>query len=154
MQPVDVVVVGGGPAGSTLALALARLNFSVVVIERSAYDSRRVGETFPAIINDLFARLAFRDAFAAQGHLLCHGTRSVWGSASPYENESLFNPYGAGWHVDRAALDAWLARLAEEAGVRVMRRTRVVALREDGRRHGWSFVLEPVLVPLVPSGPL
>ena len=41
----DVVVVGGGPAGSAAAIGLARRGATVVVLERTRYEEQRVGET-------------------------------------------------------------------------------------------------------------
>jgi flavin-dependent dehydrogenase len=46
----DVLVVGGGPAGSTAALELTRGGLSVALIERDNYRTFRVGETLPPII--------------------------------------------------------------------------------------------------------
>ena len=43
----DVIVVGGGPAGCSTALALARTGIAVTILERSRYEAFRVGETLP-----------------------------------------------------------------------------------------------------------
>jgi len=43
----DIAIVGGGPAGATLALCLARLGHSVEVYERSAFA--RLFSTHPAL---------------------------------------------------------------------------------------------------------
>jgi len=43
----DVVVAGGGPAGAVAALDLSRRGFRVALIEQSAYENVRVGETLP-----------------------------------------------------------------------------------------------------------
>ena len=42
MRAADVVVVGGGPAGSTLAWELARRNVSVLVLERTRFPREKV----------------------------------------------------------------------------------------------------------------
>ena len=46
-RPVDVVVLGGGPAGTATAIALARFGRRVTILERSHYESTRIGETLP-----------------------------------------------------------------------------------------------------------
>jgi 2-polyprenyl-6-methoxyphenol hydroxylase-like FAD-dependent oxidoreductase len=43
-QDRAVLIIGGGPAGLATAIELARLNVAAVVVERSAYDDRRLGE--------------------------------------------------------------------------------------------------------------
>jgi len=53
----DVVVAGGGPAGSATALDLSRRGFRVMLIEQSAYESFRVGETLPPEIRRLLTEL-------------------------------------------------------------------------------------------------
>ena len=45
MKAIDVLVLGGGPAGSTIALTLARAGRAVTLVERSCYEQPRVGET-------------------------------------------------------------------------------------------------------------
>ncbi|HEX7637975.1 MAG TPA: FAD-dependent oxidoreductase, partial [Burkholderiaceae bacterium] len=42
---VDVLVLGGGPAGCATALCLARQGHRVAVVERTRYEAPRVGET-------------------------------------------------------------------------------------------------------------
>jgi menaquinone-9 beta-reductase len=64
---VDVAIVGGGPAGSTLAAALARRGVDVVVLERSSEWHWRAGGVFtsPAAVAALertgLARVAIED---------------------------------------------------------------------------------------------
>ena len=43
--PADVIVAGGGPAGSTVAWALARRGLRVVVLERASFPARRSAAT-------------------------------------------------------------------------------------------------------------
>src|SRR5438034_10940200 len=65
-QRCDALVIGGGPAGATTALLLARAGWSVVVIERQAFPRRKVcGEYLSATNLPLLDRLGvgavFRD---------------------------------------------------------------------------------------------
>jgi flavin-dependent dehydrogenase len=129
-----VAVIGGGPAGTATALALRRLGLSVVVIEKSAYGNLRVGETLPPAIRPLLAELGVWERFANDGHLSSFGIRSAWGTSDLHINDFIANPYGAGWHVDRARFDEMLASCAEEAGAMVCRETVVTSCTRDDRQ--------------------
>jgi len=137
----DVAVLGGGPAGTATALALNRLEHSVVVIEQSNYESVRLGETLPPGIRPLLAHLGVWEHFLAEQHLPSFGIHSAWGRPHPHENDFIFNPYGSGWHVDRARFDALLARRAEQRGVNVCCRTRVLSCHEPAS-GGWEIQLD------------
>src|SRR6202022_4117622 len=54
---IDVIVIGGGPAGSTAATLLARKGFSVTLLERERFPRFQIGESLLPYNNDLFARL-------------------------------------------------------------------------------------------------
>ncbi len=60
----DALIIGGGPAGSTLALLLARAGWRVLVVERKAFPRRKVcGEYLSATNWPLLAELGLADAF-------------------------------------------------------------------------------------------
>lgn len=137
----DVGVVGGGPGGCAFALALREHapGLSVALVEASDYAAPRVGETLPPAAAALLRHLRVWDAFAAAGHRPAYGTTAAWGSPQAHDNDFLFQPDGAGWHLDRAAFDALLAGRAEAAGVRVLRSTRVTGAARAG--EGWTLRL-------------
>src|SRR5437867_2795294 len=130
-ERVDVAIIGGGPAGTAAALALAREGASVVVLERSRYEAVRVGETLPPQIRLLLDELGLWEAFAAAGHTPSAGIVSVWGTPRLSENDFVFDPYGHGWHIDRRRFDQMMAHAAEQAGAQVCRAARVTACRPD-----------------------
>lgn len=133
----DVVVVGGGPGGCAAAIALRAHapGLSVALLEATAYDRPRVGETLPPSARRVLAHLGVWDAFAAAGHREVFGTAAAWGSPLPTDDDFLFRARGhQGWHLDRAAFDALLAAQAERRGVRVLRSTRVVSVARAGSR--------------------
>ena len=120
-QSFDVLVAGGGPAGSAAALDLSRRGFSVALIEQDRYQSPRVGETMPPIIRRQLTGLGVWQRFLETGPLESYGVQAAWDTAAPRQREFLQNPYGCGWHVDRAGFDAMLASSAAAAGAELIR---------------------------------
>jgi flavin-dependent dehydrogenase len=114
-QPFDAAVVGGGPAGATVALCLARRGWKVCLFEATAFDTERYGETLPPEINPLLRELDLFDEFCALAPLESPGIVSVW-NGPPQEQDYLRNPHGPGWHIDRNRFDAMLCRQAVAAG--------------------------------------
>jgi flavin-dependent dehydrogenase len=136
MRSVDALIVGGGPAGAAAAITLAERGRAVLVVERSDFAGPRVGETLPPAANPLLARLGVLDALEGDGHLRCPGTASAWGSDAVYHEDTLFDPDGDGWHLDRAQFDGALARRAVQAGADVATNTEVRSCRRNG--PGWA----------------
>lgn len=133
----DVVIVGGGPSGTATALTLAQRGLSVALLERSHYESTRIGETLPPIAHLPLVQLGVWDRFIAMQHAASPGTCSAWGAVEPYEESFIFSPFGHGWHLDRRSFDAMLASSAEEAGTSVFRRARLTACHHRAA-GGWS----------------
>lgn len=136
----DVAIIGGGPAGCATALSLRAHapSLSIAVIEASRYDGVRIGETLPPAARPILEHLGVWGAFLAEEPRVVHGTAAAWGDAVPAENEFLFMARGPGWHLDRAAFDAMLARETEVRDVTLLRDVRV---QEVNRDEGWTLSL-------------
>jgi 2-polyprenyl-6-methoxyphenol hydroxylase-like FAD-dependent oxidoreductase len=133
---VDAVIAGGGPAGSSCALHLARAGLSVVLVERTTFPRRKVcGEYLNAGAVAALDRLGVLDEVRANASAL-HGVRLVPPRAPavelPFEHRALA--------CDRATLDAILLRRAIENGVTVVH-GRVENVLRDGARIDGAWVL-------------
>src|SRR5580658_2890374 len=101
-----VAIIGGGPAGSACALTLARSGLSgIVMLEAGEYQNFRIGESLPREGRPLLRDLGVEQAFLRMGHAACHGTCSWWGSDARGHNDTVMNPLGHGWHLDRRGFD-------------------------------------------------
>jgi 2-polyprenyl-6-methoxyphenol hydroxylase-like FAD-dependent oxidoreductase len=117
----DVVIVGAGPAGASAALLLAEAGCAVALVERSNHAHPGTGETLPPESRPLLNRLGVWKSFLSSGHLESPGTLSAWGTPEPLVRDSIYNPYGCGWSIDRPKFDEMLVRHAARRGVRVYR---------------------------------
>jgi flavin-dependent dehydrogenase len=129
---VDVVVVGGGPAGCAAAARSALDGATVTVVHRPRRDERP-SESLPAAAARVMraAGLGTVDD-VAQGR--CGGTLSAWGTAHLAVNDSFASPEGAGWWVDRARFDAALRDRCASLGVAVLPRRAKAVWRDN---HCW-----------------
>ncbi len=117
MTDFDVAIIGGGPAGTAAALTLLRYSkLRPVVIERSQYDSWRVGETLSPGVVPLLQYLDAEPLLAEQGQRRAYATSASWGSADAVSRDFLFTGGGDAWHLDRVRFDAGLAGLVTDRG--------------------------------------
>ena len=128
----EVVIVGGGPAGTAAALTLARYTeCRCVLIEASGYETARVGENVSPAVLPLLAFLGVAPPAAPGEGIVLFGSEAAWGSGELVQRTSLFSGQGPGWSLDRGHFDAVLADAAEAAGVTVLRR----AMLRDAARE-------------------
>ncbi len=131
----DVVVVGGGPAGSVVALRLAQLGHRVCLIERARFPRRALGESLtPGVLPMLESIGAARRC--AAGAERVHAVRTRWERDEDTERR---DADGRGLLVDRGPFDATLLAHAREAGVEVLQPASVERATE--RADGWSLTV-------------
>lgn len=137
----NVAIIGAGPAGAGVALALKRLGIeSVVMVDWPRRRRFRIGKSAAPGIGALLVRLGLDDRLERFGHRPCHGNLSFWGEAAPKAADFFSQASGTGWHLDRDAFDGWLKNSAREAGARLLSPARLVdAQREDGV---WRLLLD------------
>jgi 2-polyprenyl-6-methoxyphenol hydroxylase-like FAD-dependent oxidoreductase len=121
---VEVAIVGGGVAGSTLAVVLARVGIDVAVVEREARFRDRVrGDClFPWGAAEL-ARLGLADVLPASGArpLPVWQTHEQRQPRPPYDWRWDVPTGDVVWGVDHPAVRETLLQCAADAGARVIR---------------------------------
>ena len=138
MTQASVVIVGGGPAGAAVALALARRGLTPIVIEARPEPQMKVGECLPPSANALLGMLGLAGRLGRAGHLPSYGNRFVWGSDAPAERDFIFGTGGAGWRLDRRRFEEELAAVAVEAGADWRYGCRLDACSRE-ERGGWRL---------------
>lgn len=124
----DVLVVGGGPAGSTIAALLAERGRRVVLVEKDKHPRFHIGESLLPLNLPLFEALGLKDEIARIG-MFKPGAEFV----SPYHGKSVtFDfakacdkrfPYS--YQVRRSEFDLVLLRNAAAKGAKVIEECRV-----------------------------
>ncbi|MEN3331103.1 MAG: hypothetical protein V7641_468 [Blastocatellia bacterium] len=139
----DVVILGGGPAGTATALSLIehQPSLSIAIVEASEYDRPRIGETLPPIAQPLLQQLQVWERFSNDHHLAAYGTCSAWGSDELLDNEFIYHPHNRGWHLDRRCFDAMLAEEAVKRGVTLYTASTLLNSRKS-EDDQWQLTLQ------------
>lgn len=132
----DVVVAGGGPAGSATAGLLAQKGFSVLLLEREKFPRYHIGESLITGVMPTLDELGVRDRIDAMGTVKKYGGTFRWGKDQGIW-DFRFPDYGLYEHayeVRRADFDSVLLARARELGVTVIEEAAVKAPVFDGDR--------------------
>lgn len=140
----DVVVVGGGPSGSTVAAVVALRGRRTLVLESELFPRYQIGESLlPSTIHGICRLIGASDAVANAGFTRKRGGTFKWGSSEdPWTfafsvSPKMEGPTAFSYQVERMKFDQILLDNASRVGAEVRQQcaaTRI--LEEDGRVRG------------------
>lgn len=131
VETCDVLIIGGGPAGSTAAALLAKRGWHVTLLEKDVHPRFHIGKSLLPRNLAILERLGMREEVAAMGvvkpgaEIVSDDTSEV--VAFPFAL-SLDKSYTYAYQVLRSEFDAALLANARRKGARVFERTRVTDL--------------------------
>jgi len=156
----DVLIIGGGPAGSTVAPLLAERGYRVVLLEKAHHPRFHIGESLLPANMALFDQLGVGEEVRAIG-------MQKWGAefVSPWHDHRQVFEFADAWdksmpmayQVRRSAFDEILIRNAERKGAEVHEGCKVIGVdfqaeggavvtaeHDDGRKAQWRarFVVD------------
>lgn len=125
-----VCIAGGGPAGTALAIRLARLGHRVVLVDRGRARPGHLGESLSAGVLTQLDLLGARDTIGRAGFAEFRCLRTAWqdGTAAWREFDG-----EAGLLVERARFAAVLRDVARACGVRVLEPATIRESRYEAR---------------------
>lgn len=127
----DLVIIGAGPAGLSMAIAILRqCPLSVLVIDGKAKNMTRIGESCPPELLVLMNQLGLDKTFKSAGHQASPGYSSVWGMADVGHNDSIVSPLGPSWCLDREKFDEMLADHVEHLKGEIRWNTRFLDVKQ------------------------
>jgi flavin-dependent dehydrogenase len=149
----DVIIVGGGPAGSTAAAYLANAGLSVVLLESEIFPRPHVGESLVPATTRVLLETGAMSSVETAGFPRKYGAawtsihQAAATSRSPGmtqlgEAEILFNERDQEgvdrdytFHVDRGKFDLILVTHAEKCGAKIIQGARVLRADLDDPSH-------------------
>ncbi len=141
MNDADVIIVGGGPAGSSSAILLRERGYKVILLEREVFPRFIVGESLLPAAWDMWDKLGVRTKIEDSEYPVKRGVlfriedtkeTSEFLIRTDEFPEYFTRPYT--YHVDRAHFDQCLLERAAETGADVRQGWEVDDVLFDGAR--------------------
>ena len=139
---VDVIIIGGGPAGSAMGSYLSKAGISNMILEGANHPRPHVGESLVMSTVKVMDQIGFLPVMEKEGFVKKYG--ASWHAPNGKEFSTVFaeipqmdihQPYT--YHVNRQKFDLYLLKHAESLGSKVYQGVRAIqVLFEDGHTAG------------------
>lgn len=143
----DILIIGGGPAGSTAAALLAERGRDVVLLEKQHHPRFHIGESLLPLNTAIFDRLGIRAQVAAIG---THKPGAEFvsddtGKAVQFSfAQGLDQRFTSSWQVPRAQLDQILFQTAAQRGARTQEGINVTSFTPGNAKENERASVEAV----------
>jgi flavin-dependent dehydrogenase len=135
---VDVVVIGGGPAGSTVSTLIAQKGYCVELFEREHFPRFHIGESLIPETYWVFERLGMLEKLKNSPFVKKHSVQFVGSSgrvSEPfYFRDNKPHECSQTWQVLRSEFDKLMLDNAREHGVQAHEGVRVLEVLFEGER--------------------
>jgi flavin-dependent dehydrogenase len=147
-KEIEVVILGGGPAGSTTGMVLAREGIPSILIESDRHPRFHVGESLLPHSLPMFDRLGLHEAIRALPRTLVKPGATFCSHDGSEKSDFWFDESSApviphAYNVRRDEFDAMLLRTAEVRGVDVREGWKAIAPEWEGDRLAGVCVRTP-----------
>ncbi len=135
----DVIIIGGGPAGSSAATILAEHGHRVLVLERERFPRYHIGESLIPFTYQPMERLGLIPKMKASAFQKKYSVVFVQPDGKASQPFYFFNRYDRNtvaqtWQVLRSEFDQMALEHAREKGAEVKEETSVKSILRDGSR--------------------
>ena len=120
----DILIIGGGPAGSTTALYLSELGFNITLIEKKIFPREVLcGEFLSKEVTDILKELNIFNDFLSLNPNKLNSFRAVDESGIELNSNLNFDAYA----LKRSVFDLFLLNKARDKNVKVMQPAEVIS---------------------------
>ncbi|KIM79851.1 hypothetical protein PILCRDRAFT_547145 [Piloderma croceum F 1598] len=130
-KKAQILVLGGGPAGSYTACMLALEGFDVVLLEAAKFPRYHIGESMLPSCPQFLKLIDLEETVENFGFCNKPGAalKLVGEKKEAYTDFIRTHPENRSWNVTRADFDEILLRHAEKVGVKVFEETRAFSIK-------------------------